>query len=94
MELIVLGNRIEALLWFAIAVAILYRSRGSTSPRVHARVAATSFTLFGISDIIESFTGAWWRPWPLLALKITCVLTLLFVYKSYHQSRQANHRET
>jgi len=30
--------------------------------------------LFGVSDIIEVSTGAFWRPWWLLALKGTCLI--------------------
>jgi hypothetical protein len=34
--------------------------------------------LFGISDLIEIFTGAWWRPWPLLMLKGCCLAGFLW----------------
>jgi hypothetical protein len=32
---------------------------------------------FGLSDLVESQTGAWWTPWWLFAWKALCVLGLL-----------------
>lgn len=42
-----------------------------------------TFVVFGISDLIEAKTGAWWRPWPLLALKACCVVALILIYRRY-----------
>jgi len=43
---------------------------------------AVVFVLFGISDLVETQTGAWWKPWWLLVWKVLCVhamLTLCFL---------------
>ena len=44
---------------------------------VLANVAAATFLLFGISDLIKLRTGAWWRPTGLLVLKGLCLLSLV-----------------
>ncbi len=75
-----LFNYLEALLWFSIAMILLWRVLfGPTPPdkRGIALCASAAFLLFGISDLIEVRTGAWWRPIWLLVLKAGCLLTLL-----------------
>ncbi|MDI6778312.1 MAG: hypothetical protein QMD77_03910 [Patescibacteria group bacterium] len=50
-------------------------------PRKYQKIllfASSAFVLFGISDFIEIKTGAYWEPWPLLALKIFCLAGLVF----------------
>ncbi|MBE7458640.1 MAG: hypothetical protein KJ057_17160 [Phycisphaerae bacterium] len=36
-----------------------------------------TFLAFGASDVVEADTGAWWRPWWLLAWKAACLAVLL-----------------
>ena len=43
-------------------------------------IAAVAFVVFGVSDIIEAETGAWWKPIELLVLKAACVLTFIWCY--------------
>ena len=69
------GNLIEGILWSAIAlgfVAALLKP-GWRSAKI---VAAINFAAFGVSDFIEMQTGAWWRPWWLLAWKAACVAVM------------------
>jgi len=61
-------------------------------PRRDAVAAAVAFVAFGGSDVVESFTGAWWRPWWLFAWKAACVLGLL-VLLARRRRRQARGRE-
>ncbi len=70
-------NLCEGLLWVLIAAALIYRASKHGLPSKLAVGAALSFALFGISDFIEIGTRAWYSPWPLLALKIACVVSLL-----------------
>ncbi|MGQ0636842.1 MAG: hypothetical protein ACT4QC_19715 [Planctomycetaceae bacterium] len=42
-----------------------------------ARMTAGSLALFGVSDVIEFYTGAWWRQMGLLVFKILCVLGIV-----------------
>jgi hypothetical protein len=68
-------NALEAVLWITFAVIIAgfgSRVRGLT-PTMRA-LLAVSFLAFGSSDLIETSTGAWWRPPGLLVYKGVCLL--------------------
>jgi cation transport ATPase len=90
-DLDVTFNRCEATLWFVISAlfalhAAITRARGrSVSYAQVALIAA--FAAFGVSDIIESFTRAWWRPWWLFFLKAICIVTFLVCYLVYRRAR-------
>ena len=74
----VLVNRVEAALWIAIALAMMLEARRSRgAARIDCFAASLAFALFSFSDIVETTTGAWWRPWWLLAWKSACVLAFL-----------------
>ena len=69
------GNLIEGILWSTIALgfaAALFKP-GWRNAKI---VAAVNFAALGISDFIEMQTGAWWRPWWLLAWKAACVAVM------------------
>jgi hypothetical protein len=71
-------NRAEAGLWAAFALATALaggRVRGLT-PRLRIGLVA-AFLAFGVSDLIEAWTGAWWRPPALLVLKGACLLAIV-----------------
>lgn len=75
-------NGFEAALWLAFAVIVVVRFReAEAGNRNIARVMAAFFVLFGVSDVIEMKTGAWWRPPALLVFKGLCLtgLTVCFV---------------
>jgi hypothetical protein len=77
-------NRFEAGLWLVIAASLGIRAaahwlRNEAVP-YYQSIAALAFAVFGVSDIIESFTGAWWRPWWLVVLKACCVAALVLCY--------------
>ena len=79
----------EAGLWFVIALVLLWRLRPPL------RLASTRwrwllplcFALFGVSDLIESETGAWWRPGWLLLMKSGCVLGFLLAWRAHRGGR-------
>ncbi len=83
----VTANYVEAALWGVIGVGfILYavsKSGGRTS-----FIAAIAFLLFAFSDVIETRTGAWWRPWWLLVLKGTCVATFAMLLANHYLGRR------
>jgi len=87
------SNYLEAILWLAISsgffIALLCR-KGER----HWKLAIAGVTLaaFGISDIVEVETGAWWRPWWLLAWKGACVLVMLLLYIDYIKNRRRSRR--
>jgi hypothetical protein len=45
------------------------------------------FVVFGVSDVIEAQTGAWWHPWWLFAMKALCVLGFLGAILQAKKSR-------
>jgi hypothetical protein len=70
-------NYCEAGLWFVLGVVVVIAARKQPSAvRRNAWVASAAFVVFGVSDLIEVRTGAWWTPWWLFVLKATCVLAL------------------
>lgn len=71
-------NAAEAAWWFllaALAAAFGAGARGMTPRRQWALL--TFLTLFGVSDVVEVFTGAWWNPPALLLLKAVCLCGLM-----------------
>jgi hypothetical protein len=66
------ANYAEAGLWTALGAFVLVRGTGPLR-----MVPVVALLAFGISDIVETRTGAWYRPWWLLAWKAACVLALL-----------------
>ncbi len=79
----------EAALWFACAVAVAVASRRSVPVlRRNAWLVAVAFLAFGVSDLIEVRTGAWWRPWWLFVLKSACVLILLTCLWRYQRAKK------
>ena len=57
--------------------------------RRRCTIATIVFFLFGMSDVVEVQTGAWWRPWWLFAWKALCVLAMLGLLWDYLRRRQA-----
>ncbi|MGE3308770.1 MAG: hypothetical protein AB7O66_02280 [Limisphaerales bacterium] len=76
-DLTVTGNRIEALLWFAFAAGFFIRAfRKDGGHRRLAGILALAFAAFGVSDLIEARTGAWWRPhWLMIFKALLCFVT-------------------
>lgn len=77
-EELALFNAGEAVWWFLTAafVAIYWRHWRGLTPRL--RDALVVFLIaFGISDLIEIRTGAWWMPVSLLVFKGVCLIGLI-----------------
>lgn len=94
MNLAQLSNLLEAFVWFSIAAILLVKSR---SARIHARtvlVLAVSFAIFGLTDLIEIQSGAWWRPTWLLALKALCVVSFVLCHVRYLRTGPASEDDT
>ena len=84
-----LFNLVEAVWWGIVAVVIAItggRARDMT-PRVRWGLAA-AFLAFGVSDLIEIATGAWWRPLGLLLLKAACVCGIVAGLASWFAARR------
>jgi hypothetical protein len=84
-----IANYIEAALWIVIGLVFAgFAARRSNRRRMRCLIASATFLLFGVSDIIEVRTGAWWRPWPLLALKAACICVMLVLLWAYFRERK------
>lgn len=86
-------NYIESILWFSIALVILFHAIkwGRLNSYFSIQIISViGFFCFGVSDIIEASTGAWWRPLWLLALKALCVLVLLYSFIQYLKIKRRN----
>ena len=91
MDFEVIFNQFEAALWFAISAVLFYRWI-KTKPRLFHWSLVVAFAVFGISDVIESYTGAWWDPWWLFVMKAGCVLVFgrtWFVYRRELKRKKA-----
>jgi hypothetical protein len=85
-----LFNYCEAVLWFVLGVVVVIAARKqSAAVRRKASVAFVAFLAFGVSDLIEVRTGAWWTPWWLFVLKAACVLVLVGCLWRHMQSIRA-----
>ncbi len=81
------ANYAEACLWTGLGVIAIARRNSRWS--VGLTIALLGF---GVSDIVEVRTGAWYRPWWLLAWKATCVL-LILVFGASVARRRAKIRQ-
>ena len=87
------GNLVEGIFWSGVGLCFAI-SMLAPPVRWDKAVAAATFILFGLSDFVEMHTGAWWRPWWLLAWKATCVAVmgaLLWRYTVRRQRRMKPH---
>lgn len=77
MDYVFVFNAFEAVLWFAIAGTLIYQSSRQPELRGQMLLAAIGFIAFGLTDVVETQTGAWWRPWWLFFWKVGCVVLLV-----------------
>ncbi len=76
-DFFVIANYAEAALWIAIGLGFAIVALARPTARRRALLAAATLIAFGLSDIVETRTGAWWRPWWLFVWKAMCVAALL-----------------
>ncbi len=72
-------NCFEAGLWWVIAIGLVV---GGRVPQPWRWRLPLAFAVFGVSDLIEVQTGAWWEPWWLLVMKAACVLVFLLAWRA------------
>ena len=82
------GNLVEAGIWFLCALALAWKLRGAGPLRGIYGTLCAGFLVFSVSDLIESRTGAWWRPWWLLVMKAACAAVFLFGFRAYYRVRR------
>ncbi len=72
-------NICEGSLWLLIGFVITIRFARKRPVRSFYWLLPAAFIVFGVSDFIESKTGAFWRPWWLFVMKTGCVAAFLLV---------------
>src|SRR5688572_23098644 len=93
-EKLVFGfNAVEGAFWILGGIVVFLRNLRQSSGRVRkiGAFAAGVFALFGVSDFIECFTGAWWDPWWLFDLKVSSVLAQVACFYAYRKEK-ASHK--
>lgn len=89
-DLDVAFNLAEAGLWFVFAGIFGVWALRATGPlRGLYGKLAPAFLAFGLSDIVEAQTGAWWRPWWLLVLKGGCICVFLYGVWAYRRIKRS-----
>ena len=90
MKIEIIGNQVEAVIWFIVAVVLFVRSFSAPAQyKLITYLASLAFLAFGISDIIETYTGGWWKPWWLLVLKGTCIVIFIVCLLRYYKLKKA-----
>ena len=85
----VLGNYIEAAFWVVVGILVFALGRRARPPLNRlALPAAVLFVFFGLSDVVEAQTGAWWRPFWLLLWKGFCIVGLAGCYWKYRRIKK------
>jgi hypothetical protein len=82
-----LFNQGEAVLWLLIAATLLARPIRKLVGTFWRWLLPICFVVFGVSDVIEAQTGAWWHPWWLFVMKALCVLGFLGAVLQAKKSR-------
>ncbi len=84
------GNVIEAGFWMIFGMILAIGARNQKrSFRNLGLTACLASVLFGLSDLVEARTGAWWRPWWLLVWKTLCGAGLLLCFLRYRQLKSS-----
>lgn len=77
-------NLCEAVAWVVIASTLAWRSSSAhPSFRSVGYVAAAAFFVFAGTDLIETKTGAWYRPFGLLLYNAVCLILIVGCYVRY-----------
>ncbi len=80
-------NIAEAVVWTAMGISLLIVSLRSR-PSVVLAVLGATLLAFGASDVVETQTGAWWRPWWLLVWKGLCLAVIAGCLLALMRSRE------
>ena len=62
------ANYVEACLWVGLGLLALLKCQ-----RPSGVILGVALMAFGVSDVVEVQTGAWYRSWWMLAWKVACL---------------------
>ncbi|MFO0838632.1 MAG: hypothetical protein U1D55_08875 [Phycisphaerae bacterium] len=86
-------NLIECGVWVTIGVCTFVTPSIRRRLGSRASIVASTLVVFGVSDLVEAHTGAWWRPWWLLTWKAACLAVLaLTIWPAVRQRDGASGR--
>lgn len=87
-------NSVEAVIWVSIGFLLLVGLRKGVvnSSKTDVVVLSILFVMFGGSDVVEVFSGAWWRPWWLLVWKTLNAIVLLLLAGKLYLAERMNRR--
>lgn len=78
-------NAFESFFWFGVGLISL---RSGFHSKSHALVwLGFLFVLFGVSDVIEIYTGAWWNPFWLLIAKAVILTGIIVSFLRWRRNR-------
>ena len=90
MDYVAAFNYIEAVWWISLGIFVLRYRRRVVPPRNGLRrTACLALVAFGVSDLIEAQTGAWWEPPSLLIFKGVCLAGIIACAVAYLRGRKA-----
>lgn len=69
-------NLAEAAFWGVLALVVLAVAAARRRLTWRTAMPAATLAALGLSDVVETRTGAWWDPWWLLLWKAACVALL------------------
>ena len=81
-------NFYESFFWCILAFGFLIKTIKSRRPLF--LLIGIALLLFGVSDIVEMWSGAWWKPWWLLVWKAGCVIGLIYLFKNMFTDKQSS----
>lgn len=85
------GNAGEAVLWTSVSAAFLCRAiLRIDAYRQLAFTTSLVFFLFGLTDVAEIVTRAWYRPWWLLVANVLCVIAIAICWRRYGTIRRSD----
>ena len=88
-----LSNYIESGFGGVLGVGFMIHAARCDAARRRANaVLAITLVLFALSDVVEVRTGAWWRPWWLLAWKASCLCVMAVITFRYYRGRGQGNR--
>lgn len=69
----------EAGLWIVMGAIVAVLALRKAKRRGTLLTTAIILIAFGVSDLVETRTGARWKPWWLLVWKVGCIALILFL---------------
>lgn len=91
MNIIQRFNLLEAIFWFTLSLFCFFlwsfKKKSNSVQKKYPLLLSLIIFIFGITDLIEIKSGAWWRPIWLLLLKSICLIGIIVVFVKWRYFR-------